>query len=99
MPNNNEVTETTREVQPRKVQYMFAARRRVGLLGVAAGPQPLYDAQQVHDALARMPEVEIVRRIRPSRFSAPSVDPYISQDIIVATTTPEHGLYLEGTAH
>jgi len=91
--------DTGSEVQTRKVHYLFAARHRVGLMALAAGPQPVYDAQQVYDALSRMPEVTVVRRIRPSGFSALSAGPGASQDVIVVATTPEHGLYLQSIAH
>ena len=88
-----------KDIAPRKLQYMFAARRGANLLPMAAGIEPAFDAQQVLEALQRMPEVTIVRRIRPSSFSVLSAGPSASQDIIVATTTPEHGQFLERIAH
>jgi subtilisin len=87
------------DVQSRKVQYMFAARDRVGLTTLGAGPLPTYDANQVFDALSHMPEVEVIRRIKPSGLATLSAGPQVSRDIVVAVTTPEQGLYLQSIAH
>ncbi len=90
---------TNPDVQSRKVQYMFAARDQVELAVLASGPHPVYDANQVFRALDNMPDVDVIRRIKPSGFSALSAGPLASQDIIVATTTPEQGVYLQSIAH
>jgi subtilisin len=89
----------TSDVESRKVQYIFGPRDRVGLMALAAGPQPLYDANQVHEALAKMPDVDVIRRIKPSGLSTLSAGPQVSRDVIVVTTTPEQGSYLQSIAH
>jgi subtilisin len=87
------------EVESRKVQYIFGPRDSVGLTALAAGPQPVYDANQVHEALAKMPDVDVIRRIKPSGLSTLSAGPHVSRDVIVVTTTPEQGSYLQSIAH
>src|SRR5271156_1165644 len=87
------------QVQSRKMQYMFGPRDHAGLVTLAAGPQPLYDANQVHEALTKMPDVDVVRRVKPSGLTTLSAGPNVSRDIIVVTTTPEQGSYLQSVAH
>src|SRR5262245_48082251 len=88
------------EVQPRKVRFIVAPRTGPAFFGPSV-PQTLYDSQQVQDALSRMTDVELVRRIKSARALPAGVQhpaESASQDLIVADTTLHRALYLQGTA-
>jgi subtilisin family serine protease len=59
----------------------------------------VYDANQIHEALTKIPDVDVIRRIKPSGLSTLSAGPHGSRDVIVVTTTPEQGSYLQSIAH
>jgi len=89
---------TKTPVKTRQMQYMLGHRAssHLAVMGVAPGS---YDAGQIVNALAALPDVEVVRRIKQSSLSVLSTTSVGSHDIVVVrTSNRERAQHLESIA-
>jgi subtilisin family serine protease len=80
----------TRQVGARRKQFIIATRAGANLNPMAV--------DMLHSQLENLPDVTVVRRVRPSVVGTFSLGGAAAGDMIVAETTPERGLELQATA-
>ncbi|HVW93085.1 MAG TPA: S8 family serine peptidase [Devosia sp.] len=78
------------EVGARRKQFIIAARAGANLNPMAV--------DMLHSQLDHLPDVKVVRRVRPSVVGTFGLGGGVAGDMIVAETTAERGLELQATA-